>query len=87
MEYFEELKVFANRLGLSEKVVNGADEILQKKSEALNQWNKKGLILGALYLSATLNGEKRTQRQIATACDFSEMSVRKWYRFLLNKRG
>ncbi|ADT84075.1 transcription initiation factor IIB [Thermococcus sp. SY098] len=80
---------FADELGLSEKVRRRAIELLE---EAYNRGltsgkSPAGLVAAALYIASLLEGEKRTQREVAEVARVTEVTVRNRYKELVEKLG
>ncbi|GAB6101490.1 transcription initiation factor IIB [Thermococcus atlanticus] len=78
---------FADELGLSEKVRRKAVELLD---EAYNKGltsgkSPAGLVAAALYIAGLLEGEKRTQREVAEVARVTEVTVRNRYKELVDK--
>ncbi|MDA4133444.1 MAG: transcription initiation factor IIB, partial [Thaumarchaeota archaeon] len=74
----------ASRAGLSEKTKRRALEILKKAEEARISAGKDpmGLAAAALYVSCTLEGEDKTQRDVAEAAGVTEVTIRNRYKGL-----
>ena len=68
----------ASKAGLSEKTKRKATKILQTAEELKISAGKDpmGLAATVLYLSCTLNGEDKTQREIADASNVTEVTIR-----------
>jgi len=80
---------FASLLHLSPKTQNNALKIL-RKAEALELTSGRGpagIAAAALYVSALLNNEKRTQREVADVAGITEVTIRNRYKELLVKLG
>jgi transcription initiation factor TFIIB len=76
---------FVSALKLSPKVQSKAIEIVDKMSKA-NITSGRGptsLAAAAIYISALMNKEKRTQREVADVCGVTEVTVRNRYREML----
>lgn len=78
---------FADELGLSEKVRRRTIELLK---EAYNKRltsgkSPTGLVAAALYIASLLEGEKRTQREVAEVAKVTEVTVRNRYKELVEK--
>jgi transcription initiation factor TFIIB len=79
----------ASRAGLSEKTKRRALEILKKAEEARISAGKDpmGLAAAALYVSCTLEGEDKTQRDVAEAAGVTEVTIRNRYKGLRSALG
>ncbi|ASJ00384.1 transcription initiation factor IIB [Thermococcus gorgonarius] len=78
---------FADELGLSEKVRKRAIELLE---EAYNRGltsgkSPAGLVAAALYIAGLMEGERRTQREVAEVARVTEVTVRNRYKELVEK--
>ena len=80
---------FASMLGLSDKVQARAISYLNKakKIEASSGKGPTGVAAAALYIAAVLEGEKRTQREIADAIGVTEVTIRNRFKELCEKLG
>jgi transcription initiation factor TFIIB len=80
---------FASMLGLSDKVQARAIRLLElaKKYEATSGKGPTGVASAALYIAAVLEGEKRTQREIADAIGVTEVTIRNRFKELCEKLG
>ena len=80
---------FASMLGLSDKVQARAIRLLElaKKYEATSGKGPTGVAAAALYIAAVLEGEKRTQREIADAIGVTEVTIRNRFKELCEKLG
>jgi len=80
---------FASMLGLSDKVQARAIRFLElaKKYEATSGKGPTGVAAAALYIAAVLDGEKRTQREIADAIGVTEVTIRNRFKELCEKLG
>ena len=74
----------ASRAELSEKTKRKAMEILRKAGEleALTGKDPMGLAAAALYIACTLEGEAKTQKDLARAGEITEVTIRNRYRGL-----
>lgn len=70
--------------GLSEKIKRKAVEILEQatKIELSAGKDPMGLAAAALYLSCVINGENKTQKDIAVAAGVTEVTIRNRYKGL-----
>jgi len=78
---------FADELGLSEKVRRRAIQILEEAYEKGLTSGKSpaGLVAAALYIAGLLEGEKRTQREVAEVARVTEVTVRNRYKELVDR--
>lgn len=74
----------ASRVGLSEKAVRKAIEIIRMTEEKEISAGKApmGLAASALYLASVIEGESKTQKEIAEASGVTEVTVRNRYKGL-----
>jgi transcription initiation factor TFIIB len=79
----------ASRAGLTEKTKRRALQILVKAEEARISAGKDpmGLAAAALYVSCTLEGEAKTQRDVAEAAGVTEVTIRNRYKGLRTSLG
>ncbi|MBW2986991.1 transcription initiation factor IIB [Candidatus Woesearchaeota archaeon] len=77
---------FASSLELSAKTQSKAVEILEKAHGAglTSGRGPTGIAAAALYVSALLHGEKRTQREVADVARVTEVTIRNRYKELLD---
>jgi len=80
---------FASILHLSPKTQNQALKILRKAevSELTSGRGPAGISAAALYVSALLNDEKRTQREVADVAGITEVTIRNRYKELIDRLG
>lgn len=80
---------FASILHLSPKTQNNALKILKKAniSELTSGRGPAGIAAAALYVSALLNDEKKTQREVADVAGITEVTIRNRYKELIEKLG
>ena len=78
---------FASILHLSPKTQNDALKILRKAdvSELTSGRGPAGIAAAALYVSALLNNEKRTQREVADVAGITEVTIRNRYKELIER--
>ncbi len=78
---------FASSLKLSAETQSRAVEILDKaqKAELTSGRGPTGIAAAALYVSALIHGEKRTQREVADVAGVTEVTIRNRYKELLEK--
>lgn len=74
----------ASKAGLSEKTKRRALEILKKATEAKISAGKDpmGLAAAALYVACVLEGENKTQKDVAEAAGVTEVTIRNRYKGL-----
>jgi len=80
---------FGSTLHLSPKSQGGALDILQRAeiSELTSGRGPAGIAAAALYVSALLNDEKKTQREVADVAGITEVTIRNRYKELLDRLG
>jgi len=80
---------FCSMLGLSDRVLAKAVEILKKakKHDLTSGKGPTGVAAAAIYISCVLNGEKRTQREVADTTNITEVTIRNRYIELVKKLG
>ncbi|MEK6898957.1 MAG: TFIIB-type zinc ribbon-containing protein [Nanoarchaeota archaeon] len=80
---------FSSILHLSPKAQNEALKILKKAdiSELTSGRGPAGIAAAALYVAALLNGEKRTQREVADVAGITEVTIRNRYKELIDRLG
>lgn len=80
---------FASLLGLSGRVQARAKEILRKSldEDITSGKGPTGVAAAALYIAAVLEGERRTQRDIADVVGVTEVTIRNRYKDLVQKLG
>ncbi|MEM4366378.1 MAG: hypothetical protein QXN46_02165, partial [Candidatus Woesearchaeota archaeon] len=78
---------FASSLKLSPEVQTKAVEILERAQaeELTSGRGPTGIAAAALYVSALMHGEKRTQREVADVAGVTEVTIRNRYKELLEK--
>ena len=78
---------FAQALGLSSRVQRQAIEVLeQARARGITAGkDPTGLAASALYISAIMEGERRTQREIAEVARVTEVTVRNRYKELVRE--
>ncbi|MDG6983284.1 MAG: transcription initiation factor IIB [Nitrososphaerota archaeon] len=79
----------ASKVGMPERVVRKAIEIVRMTEEMEISAGKApmGLAASSLYLAGVLEGEKRTQKEIAEAAEVTEVTVRNRYKWLMALLG
>ncbi|HLD41511.1 MAG TPA: TFIIB-type zinc ribbon-containing protein [archaeon] len=80
---------FGSLLGLSEKVQVKAVKILDEASQydVTSGKGPIGVASAALYIAAVLEGEKKTQREVADAIGVTEVTIRNRYKEIIEKLG
>ncbi|MFH1399384.1 MAG: transcription initiation factor IIB [Candidatus Woesearchaeota archaeon] len=78
---------FASALKLSPETQSKAVEILDMAQEAelTSGRGPTGIAAAALYVSALIHGEKRTQREVADVAGVTEVTIRNRYKELLDR--
>lgn len=78
---------FASSLKLSAETQSNAIEILEQaqKAELTSGRGPTGIAAAALYVSALLHNEKRTQREVADVAGVTEVTIRNRYKELLDE--
>ena len=78
---------FASALKISPEAQSKSIEILEKaqKEELTSGRGPTGIAAAALYVSALLHGEKRTQREVADVAGVTEVTIRNRYKELLEE--
>ncbi len=79
----------ASRAGLGEKTKRRAQEILSKarQNEISAGKDPMGLAASALYIASVLEGEAKTQKEIASAAAVTEVTIRNRYKGLTTALG
>ena len=80
---------FASRLNLSAETQTRAVEIIEaaQRAELTSGRGPTGIAAAALYVSSLINGEKRTQREVADVAGVTEVTIRNRYKELLEELG
>jgi len=78
---------FASALKLSPESQSKSVEILEKaqRAELTSGRGPTGIAAGALYVSALMHVEKRTQREVADVAGVTEVTIRNRYKELLDE--
>lgn len=78
---------FASSLKLNAETQSKAIEILEsaQHSELTSGRGPTGIAAAALYVSALIHGEKRTQREVADVAGVTEVTIRNRYKELLDR--
>jgi transcription initiation factor TFIIB len=81
-KYEELLNKYCKELKLTKKVKKLAQEMVEEKDAAGVLLYKKyrNAIGGVIYISAILNGERRTQREVAEVIGCAEVTIRNTYK-------
>lgn len=80
---------FASILNLSDEVQATAIKILKraKKMDITSGKGPTGVAAAAIYIACVLTGEKRTQREVASIVNVTEVTIRNRYKELIEKLG
>ena len=80
---------FCSILNLSDKVQANAIKILKKakKLDITSGKGPTGVAAAAIYIACVLTGEKRTQREVASIVNVTEVTIRNRYKELVEKLG
>ena len=80
---------FVSALKLSAETQSKAIEILQKARDAelTSGRGPTGIAAASLYVAALMNGEKKTQREVADVAGVTEVTIRNRYKELLKELG
>ena len=78
---------FASSLKLSAETQSKSIEIIERAQEVelTSGRGPTGIASAALYVAALINGEKRTQREVADVAGVTEVTIRNRYKELLEK--
>ncbi|MBN2567332.1 transcription initiation factor IIB [Candidatus Woesearchaeota archaeon] len=78
---------FSSALKLTAETQSRSIEILESahKAELTSGRGPTGIAAAALYVSALIHGEKRTQREVADVAGVTEVTIRNRYKELLDK--
>jgi len=78
---------FASSLKLTAESQSRAVEILEmaQQAELTSGRGPTGIAAAALYVAALINGEKRTQREVADVAGVTEVTIRNRYKELLDR--
>ncbi len=85
----DHLPRFASKLNVSEEVEAKAQEIIEKAKEKGITVGKgpAGIAAAALYIACILEGERRTQREIAEVAKVTEVTIRNRYKEICEALG
>ncbi len=88
-EPLDHLPRFASKLNVSEAVENKAREIIEKAKEKGITVGKgpAGVAAAALYIASILEGERRTQKEIAEVTKVTEVTIRNRYKEICEVLG
>ena len=80
---------YCEALSLSEKVQVKSKELLQKvtDTEMMSGLGPSGIAAGAVYISALICDEPRSQREVSQAADISEVTLRCRYKKMADRLG
>ncbi len=80
---------FGSLLNLSEKVQVNAVDVLDEasKHDVTSGKGPIGVAAAALYISAVLSGEKKTQREVADVIGVTEVTIRNRYKEMVDALG
>jgi len=80
---------FGSLLNLSEKVQVRSVEVLEKvaRHDATSGKGPIGVAAAALYIAAVLEGEKKTQREVADTIGVTEVTIRNRYKEMVETLG
>ncbi|RJQ16994.1 transcription initiation factor IIB [Candidatus Woesearchaeota archaeon] len=80
---------FASALKLSPETQSKSVEIIERaqKVELTSGRGPTGIAAAGLYVAALINGEKRTQREVADVAGVTEVTIRNRYKELLDELG
>jgi len=80
---------FSSSLNLNPETQSKSIKILEKaqKQELTSGRGPAGIAAAALYVSALIHGEKRTQREVADVAGVTEVTIRNRYKELLEELG
>ncbi len=80
---------FGNQLGLSQKTISKALELLSEaeKQGLTSGKGPTGVAAACLYIASLLTGEKKTQGQVAEVARVTEVTIRNRYKELVSKLG
>jgi len=78
---------FATRLLMGQQTISKAIEIIEEAQnlDLTSGRGPTGIAAAALYVAGLINGEKRTQREVADAAGVTEVTIRNRYKELLDK--
>lgn len=85
----DHIKRFADKLDLSEEVRARARDIIEqaKEKEILAGKAPTGIAASALYIASNIEGEKRTQKEVAEMLNVTEVTVRNRSKELVEELG
>ncbi len=80
---------FASMLGLSDRVHMRAIEILRKakKKDVISGKGPTGCAAAAIYIASVLEGERKTQREVADTVGVTEVTIRNRYKEIVDALG
>ncbi len=76
-------------LGLSDRVHMRAIEILRKakKKDVISGKGPTGCAAAAIYIASVLEGERKTQREVADTVGVTEVTIRNRYKEIVDALG
>lgn len=85
----DHIKRFADKLNLSDETRGHAKEIIDqaKEKEILAGKAPTGIAASALYIASNIQGEKRTQKEVAEMLNVTEVTVRNRSKELVEELG
>ena len=80
---------FASMLGLSDRVHMHAIQILRKakKKDVISGKGPTGCAAAAIYIASVLEGERKTQREVADTVGVTEVTIRNRYKEIVEALG
>lgn len=80
---------FASMLGLSDKIQVKASEILKKakKKDVISGKGPCGCAAASIYIASVLEGERKTQREVADVVGVTEVTIRNRYKEIAEALG
>jgi len=86
---FSYIPRFASMLGLSDKIQVRATEILKKskKKDVISGKGPCGCAAAAIYIASVLEGERKTQREVADVVGVTEVTIRNRYKEMAEALG
>ena len=79
------IKEVAKFFGLSAKIAGDAERIAEMFHERTKLSRTRGVDAASLYIAAVINDEWISQREIAFAFETTEVTLRKWYKEIIEK--
>lgn len=78
----DKLKTYAEELGLSQDAIDTGYNLLDTFQKKKEEFNPNEIAAGAVYFSAFLVGERKTQKDVGKVADMKAAKVGKGYREL-----